>query len=58
VELDFENWRMARKDGKSVLIGSTEKKGFHTVRLNDDDIEHHERVASACPVDIIKVTQI
>ena len=55
VEMDFENWRMTKKDGKSTLLGSVNRKGFHTLRLNSGDIDLHDRVAKVCPVDVIKV---
>lgn len=48
-------FRMSKKDGKSVLLNSIDRKGFHTARPN---IEHHEgaeNAKSACPVKIISV---
>jgi len=56
--MDFDNWRMTKKDGKSSLLGSINKKGFHTLRLNTDDFDHHLRVAKVCPVEIIKVKAV
>jgi ferredoxin len=56
--MDFNNWRMTKKDGKSVLLGSANKKGFHTLRLNTNDYDHHLRVAESCPVGIIRVNRI
>ncbi len=58
VELDFEHWRITRKDGKCTLIGSINKKGFHTLKLLQGDLKLHKKVASACPVDIIKVKEV
>ncbi|MNE59638.1 hypothetical protein D3C80_1547480 [compost metagenome] len=58
-ELDPEHFRMSKKDGKSNLLHSVEKKGFHTVRLPHDFVfEQVEIAANACPVRIIKVSKI
>ena len=58
-ELNPENFRMSKKDGKSVLLKSKEKRGFHTTKLADDNAyEEADKAAKACPVDIIKVKQI
>jgi ferredoxin len=58
VELAFERWRMSKKDGKATLLGGENKKGFHTVRVDDSELEANERAAKACPVNIIQVKQI
>jgi len=59
VELAEAQWRMNRKDGKSVLLGATNKKGFHTVKLHDDEVfEDNVKAAEACPVNIIKVSKL
>ena len=55
VELAYEHWRMSKKDGKSVLLGATEKKGQYTLRLEDDQYDMNQAAAEACPVNIIKV---
>lgn len=58
VELAHAQWRMSKKDGKSVLLGAVNKKGFHTVKLPDDAVfEDNVKAAEACPVNIIKVSQ-
>jgi ferredoxin len=50
---------MSRKDGKSVLLRSQEKKGFFTVKNPDDSVfESANRAAKACPVKIISVKKI
>ena len=55
-ELNPENFRMSKKDGKTVLLKSKEKKGFHTIKLADNNAyEDAEKAASACPVKIIQV---
>jgi len=47
---------MSKKDGKSVLLHSTNKKGFHTLKSNDYLIfDDCEKAAKACPVNIISV---
>lgn len=59
VELDPENFRMSKKDGKTVLLHSKDKKGFHTLRnLNDFIFEPSMNAAKACPVKIISVKKI
>ncbi|MEZ4951141.1 MAG: ferredoxin [Saprospiraceae bacterium] len=55
-ELNPENFRMSKKDGKSVLLHSNEKRGFHTSKLSfTSDLEAIEKAAAACPVKIIQV---
>ena len=58
VELAYKYWRMSRKDGKSNLLGSINKKGFHTIRLEEDSLEVNEKAAEACPVKIIHIKKI
>ena len=54
-----EYFRMSKKDGKSVLLKSTEKKGFHTLKTSiEDAYEPCEKAAKACPVKIISVKKI
>lgn len=52
---DPQRWRMSKKDGKSVLVGAEEKKGFWTARIPDSELEACKRAAAGCPVHIIKV---
>ena len=58
VELAYDRWRMSKKDGKSNLIGSVNRKGFYTVKVGDEELDENLRAAEACPVKIIKVKQI
>ena len=58
VELADYRWRMSKKDGKSNLIGSENRKGFYTVKVGDEELDENMRAAEACPVNIIKVKQI
>lgn len=58
-EIDPEHFRMSKKDGKSILLRSTDKKGFHSLKdLNDWSYETADRAAKACPVNIISVKKI
>ncbi|MFD2518378.1 ferredoxin [Salinimicrobium flavum] len=59
VELAPGQFRMSKKDGKSVLLRATDKKGFHTLKSADHSIvEASEAAAAACPVKIISVKEI
>ena len=58
VELAQEFWRMSKRDGKSVLIGASEKKGMYTVKLENESYGANEAAAKACPVNIIKMKQL
>lgn len=54
-----EHFRMSKKDGKSVLLHSVEKKGFYTKKTPlPDALEPCEKAAKACPVNIISVKEI
>lgn len=51
-----EYFRMSKKDGKSVLLKSKEKKGFHTRKEHSMlALDPCEKAAEACPVHIIDV---
>jgi len=54
-ELCSEMFRMSKKDGKSVLLKSIDKKGFHTIRTTPEFHEKAEAAKNACPVKIIAV---
>ncbi len=59
VELAPNQFQMSKKDGKTVLLHSKEKKGFFTVKSNDDIIfETSNQASKACPVNIISVKHI
>ncbi len=46
---------LSQKDGKAVLLNSTNKKGFHTLKLNNNDgFEDVVKAKESCPVKIIK----
>lgn len=58
-EIDPDHFRMSRKDGKSVLLHSTEKKGFYTSKSTDHTFEKEtQKAAEACPVKIIQVKTV
>ncbi len=56
VEMAPEQFQMSKRDGKSVLLKSREKSGFHTIKIPDNEVfENAERAKEACPVHIIDV---
>jgi len=58
VELAPVQFQMSRRDGKSVLLHSKEKKGFFTLKSPDESIfESSLKAKEACPVKIIDVKQ-
>ncbi|NJY62729.1 ferredoxin [Salinimicrobium sp. CDJ15-81-2] len=58
VELAPGQFQMSKKDGKSVLLRSLDRKGFHTLKSADHFIfEECEAAAKACPVKIISVKE-
>ena len=59
VEMAPEQFQMSKKDGKTVLLRSTEKKGFFTLKSHDDSsLEACENAQKACPVKIISTKKI
>jgi ferredoxin len=59
VELAPMQFQMSKKDGKTVLLHSKDKKGFYTVKSPDDFIfEDCDKAAKACPVKIISVKNV
>jgi ferredoxin len=58
VEVAAYRWRMSKKDGKAVLLGGKEKRGFYTARVNNDEFEDNKIAAERCPVKIIHVKEI
>lgn len=55
VELAPEYWRMSKKDGKAVLLGAIDKKGFYSLRIREDEVEVNLKAAKVCPVHIIQI---
>ncbi|MCX6290333.1 MAG: ferredoxin [Bacteroidetes bacterium] len=58
VEADPGRWRMSRKDGKSTLVGGTEKNGIYMTTAGDDEYQSIRIAAQNCPVKIIKTEKI
>mgnify|MGYP005994553183 FL=1 len=59
VELAPSQFQMSKKDGKSVLLHSVEKKGFFTLKSFDESIfDLSNEAKKACPVNIIAVKQV
>ena len=58
VEADKFRWRISKKDGKSTLIGATEKKGWFSVVVEDDEQEALEAAKIHCPVNISRYEKI
>ncbi|TNJ47226.1 ferredoxin [Tamlana fucoidanivorans] len=59
VELAPNQFQMSKKDGKTVLLHANNKKGFFTLRSNDELIfDACDNAAKACPVKIISVKQV
>jgi ferredoxin len=48
-------WRMSKKDGKAILLGSTEKKDVFVLPVSNTIRQRTQEVAAACPVKIIKL---
>lgn len=50
---------MDDEDGKSVLMDSTEKRGFHTMKTHDPDAYDECKYAEeSCPVGIIRTKSV
>lgn len=58
VEANKDRWRMSRRDGKSTLVGGTEKNGIFCVNVDDDEYESNQKAAMNCPVKILKVEKL
>lgn len=52
-----DQWRMSRKDGKSVLVGAYEKKGIYTLEIGEHDYLQNKKAEQMCPARIIKVNK-
>lgn len=58
VELAPLQFQMSKKDGKSVLLHATDKKGFFTIKSPDNSIfDAALKAKEACPVKIISVKE-
>lgn len=58
-ELASNYFYMSKKDGKSILLNSIEKKGFFTLKVfNDDFYKQCKNASQSCPVKIIDIKKI
>lgn len=57
VQIAPHRWAISKQDGKSVLLGSIDKRGFWSVRVPEHEREESLVVANVCPVKIIKVSE-
>lgn len=57
IEAAPTRWRMSRKDGKSNLVGSIEKKGVFQAQVHEEELEENKVAAINCPVRIIKILE-
>lgn len=55
VEIAPSFWRMSKEDGKSDLIGATQKKDVEILEISLAELSDNEKAAKACPVNIIKI---
>lgn len=53
VEAAPDRWAMSKKDGRCTLVGASEKRGFYTVLVHEDELERNREAAQNCPVHII-----
>ncbi|MFA6456169.1 MAG: ferredoxin [Bacteroidota bacterium] len=58
VEVAPNRWRISKKDGKSILLQGTEKKGVVSAIVGDDEYRANTIAARMCPTNIIKVEQV
>ncbi|MFN8308998.1 MAG: ferredoxin [Chitinophagales bacterium] len=55
VEAAPQRWIVSKKDGKCVLVGGIEKRGYFQVTIPDHELEENLLAAKNCPVHIIQV---
>ena len=58
IELAPERWAMNNKDGKSVLLGSKNTKGFFKAEVHDYEYKLNKLIAKVCPVKIIHINKL
>jgi ferredoxin len=58
IELAPQRWKMNKKDGRSVLLGSRNKKGFYTAEVDEEEYEANKASAKVCPVKIIRINRL
>ena len=55
VEAAPNQWRISRKDGKSTLVFSREKKDVFSLAIMNSDLEDNQKAARNCPMRIIQI---
>jgi ferredoxin len=58
IQLAPDRWRMNKKDGRSVLLGSRNKRGLYTVKVSDVEYEANKASAKVCPAKIIRINKL
>ncbi len=58
IELAPYRWRMNKKDGRSVLLGSRNKKGLYTTEVDEEEYEANKASAQVCPMKIIRINKL
>ena len=58
IELAPDRWRMNKKDGRSVLLGSRNKKGLYTAEVDELEYEANKASAQVCPMKIIRINRL
>ncbi len=58
VEVAPFRWKMNEEDGKSDLIGSTERNGIQTVIVDNTEYDENLEASQVCPAKCIKVEKI
>jgi ferredoxin len=58
VEVADHRWRVSRRDGKCTLVGGIEKKGYYSIKVDDDEYDANILAATYCPVKIIKIQKL
>ena len=54
-EMQPELWRMSKKDGKAVLLQSTQKKKISQLDVHNMFLERTNEIVDACPARVIKI---
>jgi len=58
VEADKYRWRISKKDGKCILIGGKENKGWYSILVDDDEYDANIIASKHCPENIIKIEKV
>lgn len=58
VEAAPNRWIVSKKDGKCILLGGLDNKGFYSVLVPDHELGDNLAAAKNCPVNIIKIQKL